>query len=94
MTSATTLIEAWHPRVDRARFAWSLSRLVVEPVTETIAKTASSLLSDAGLHGHKYALDAALCAVALNQQRPAVVLTSDPDDISRLGGKALRVVRV
>jgi hypothetical protein len=50
--------------------------------------------SPVGLHGHKYALDAALCAMALQQPRPVVVLTSDPDDITTLAGNKLRVVRV
>jgi hypothetical protein len=39
---------------------WALSRLVIEP----LARHAAALLSDAGLHGHKYAIDAILSATA------------------------------
>ncbi|MEV0166015.1 hypothetical protein [Nonomuraea fuscirosea] len=41
-----------HPRVDRPALEWTLSRLVIEPVTEPIARHAATLPSNAGLHGH------------------------------------------
>jgi hypothetical protein len=94
ITTATTVIETWHSGIDRARFAWTLSRVSVEPVTADVARAATDLLADASLHGHKYALDAALCATALRQPRPVVILTSDPDDIATLTSNQLRVVRV
>ncbi|MER7999588.1 hypothetical protein [Streptomyces sp. NPDC095613] len=72
------LIEAHHDRVNRARFDWVVSRLVVEPVSEAIGRKAMALLRDAGLHGHKYAIDAVVAATALHAQGPTVVLTSDP----------------
>jgi hypothetical protein len=94
VTSSMTLVEAWHPGITRARFAWTVSRVSVEPVTLEVARAASRLLADAGLHGHKHAIDAALCATALRLPGPAVVLTSDPDDILALGQGRLRAVKV
>jgi hypothetical protein len=44
---------------------WALSRIVVEPVSEAVAQSAAALLTDAGLHGHRYAIDAMLSATAL-----------------------------
>jgi hypothetical protein len=45
------------------------------------------LLKDAGLHGHKYAVDAALAAITRRQPEDAVVFTSDKDDMSKLCGE-------
>lgn len=73
---------------------WTLSRLVVEPLTEPLARHASALLGDAGLHGHKYAIDAMLCATALAAPGPVTVLTSDPDDLRGLGQGAFTVIKV
>lgn len=94
VTSAATLVEVTHPKVNRAALEWTLSRLVVEPVTEAVARTASALLADAGLHGHKYAVDAMLVATALAAPGPTTVLTSDPDDLMVLGGNRLTVIEV
>lgn len=69
-------------------------RLIVEPVTEEIARAAAGLLADAGLHGHQQAIDAMLCATALASAPPAVVLTSDPDDLKTLGGQRITVVKL
>ncbi len=94
VTSAITLVEARDPRVPQARFDWTVSRFHVEPVTEEISRAASRLLAAAGLHGHKYAIDAALTATALQQPGPVVVLTSDPDDLRTLSDRRLRTVKV
>jgi predicted nucleic acid-binding protein len=95
ITSAATLVEVIHPRVNRPALEWTLSRLVVEPVTETIARRAATLLADAGLHGHKYAIDAILTATALAATAPATVLTSDPEDLTALsGGNRVTVIKV
>jgi hypothetical protein len=51
----------------------------VEPVTEDVAKEATGLLKDAGLQGHKYAIVAALAAVALRRHAPVTVFTSDEE---------------
>ncbi|WP_327070514.1 DNA-binding protein [Kitasatospora sp. NBC_01250] len=94
ITSAATLVEVVHPRINRPALEWTLSRLVVEPVTEAIARHAAALLADAALHGHKYAIDAILTATALAAPGPVTVLTSDPDDLSTLCGKRLTVIKV
>ena len=94
ITSAATLVEVVHPRVNRPALEWTLSRLVVEPVSEAVARHASALLADTGLHGHKYAIDAMLTATALAAPGPVTVLTSDPEDLATLCGGRLVVVKV
>nr|WP_037886651.1 PIN domain-containing protein [Streptomyces viridochromogenes] len=94
ITSAATLVEVVHPRINRPALEWTLSRLVVEPVTEPIARHAAALLADAGLHGHKYAIDAMLSATALAAPGPVTVLTSDPEDITALCGGRATVIKV
>ncbi|WP_250285296.1 MULTISPECIES: PIN domain-containing protein [unclassified Frankia] len=84
ITSAVTLVEVIHPRIRRSAFAWAVSRIVVEPVTEPVARHAAELLGEAGLHGHRYAIDAVLCATALAAPGPVTVLTSDPEDLRML----------
>ncbi|MER7052255.1 DNA-binding protein [Streptomyces sp. NPDC000351] len=63
ITSAATLVEVVHPRINRPALEWTLSRLVVEPVTEPLARHAAALLADAGLHRHTYAVDDELTAL-------------------------------
>ena len=94
VVSAMTPIEAQDVRVKSERLRWYLSRLKIEPVTEDISSRAIELLRDARLHGHKYAIDAVVAATALRSVRPAIVLTSDEDDMSKLCGKAVQVVPV
>ena len=95
VVSAMTIVEAYHQRVRPDRLAWVLSRLSVEPVTKEIAHKATGLLRDAGnLHGHKYAIDAVVAATALQSHRPVTVLTSDPDDLTRLCGRSVAIVKV
>ena len=94
ITSAATLVEVVHPRINRPALEWTLSRLVVEPVTETVARHAAALLADAGLHGHKYALDAIVAATALASPTPVTVLTPDPEDLLALCGRGVRVAKV
>ncbi|WP_328768124.1 PIN domain-containing protein [Streptomyces sp. NBC_00286] len=86
MTTSMTLIEAYDVRTYVPAWHWALSRIRVEPVTEEIAQEAIVLLREAGLHGHKYAIDAALAAVALRQPGPVTVFTSDEDDLRKLCG--------
>jgi predicted nucleic acid-binding protein len=92
--SALTPIEAFDVRSKSDRFRWHLSRLRIEPVSEEIAFDAIDLLRDAGLHGHKYAIDAVVAATALQATKPVVVLTSDADDMTKLCGKLVRVVEL
>ncbi|MFE2219348.1 type II toxin-antitoxin system VapC family toxin [Streptomyces canus] len=94
ITSAATLVEAVHPRINRPALEWTLSRLVVEPVTEAIARHAAALLADTGLHGHKYAIDAMVSATALAAHAPVTVLTSDPEDLNSLCGGRATVIKV
>jgi predicted nucleic acid-binding protein len=84
ITSAAVLVEVIHPRINDAALKWTLSRVRVEPVTQALAQSAGTLLRAAGLHGHKYAIDAMLCATALAQPGRVTILTSDVDDITML----------
>lgn len=94
ITSAATLVEVVHPRINRPALEWTLSRLVVEPVTEPFARHAAALLADAGLHGHQHAIDAMLSATALAAPAPVTILTSDPDDLTELCGGRVSVIKV
>ncbi|MFF0308516.1 DNA-binding protein [Streptosporangium sp. NPDC004379] len=94
ITSAAAIVEVVHPRIRRTALEWALSRIVVEPVTETLSRRAAALLSDAGLHGHRHAIDAMLCATALAAPGPVTVLTSDPEDLAVLCGREAVVVKV
>ncbi|MFD6285009.1 type II toxin-antitoxin system VapC family toxin [Streptomyces sp. NPDC060205] len=94
ITSVATLVEVVHPRINRPALEWILSRLVVEPVTEPIARHATALLADAGRHGHKYAIDAMLSATALAAPSPVTVLTSDPEDLTALCGGRVTVIKI
>ncbi|MER7954093.1 DNA-binding protein [Streptomyces sp. NPDC096030] len=94
VTSAATLVEVVHPRINRPALEWTLSRLVVEPVTEPIARHAAALLANAGLHGHTYAIEAMLSATALAAPGPVTILTSDPEDLTRLCSGRATVVGI
>ena len=94
LTSAATLVEVVHPRIRKPALEWTLSRVVVEPVTESIARAAIGLLSAAGLHGHKHAIDAMLCATALAAPGPVTALTSDPDDLALLCDGRVTVIKL
>jgi predicted nucleic acid-binding protein len=83
-----------HARINRPALEWTLSRLVIEPVTEPIARHAAALLADAGLHGHKYAIDAMLGATALNAPGPVTILTSDPEHLTALCGRHATVIKI
>ncbi|MGW5086779.1 type II toxin-antitoxin system VapC family toxin [Streptomyces sp. 067-1] len=85
--SALTVVEAVHGKTDIPRLRWYLSRLRLEAVTPEDSLEAVDLLREAGgLHGHKYAIDALVAAMALRSPSPALVLTSDRDDWTRLCG--------
>jgi predicted nucleic acid-binding protein len=94
ITSAATVVEVAHPRLSRPALEWTLSRVVVEPVTEPIARRATAILAEAGLHGHRHAIDAMLSATALAAPGPVTVLTSDPEDIAALCGRDVTVIKV
>jgi predicted nucleic acid-binding protein len=94
VTSAATVVEISHPGINRPAMEWTLSRIVVEPVTEPIARRAAAMLAEAGLHGHVHAIDAMLGATALGATAPVTVLTADPDDISALCGASITVIKI
>ncbi|MFD5142585.1 type II toxin-antitoxin system VapC family toxin [Streptomyces sp. NPDC058401] len=91
VTSSMTLIEAYHKRVRKAAWSWTPSKIAVEPVTREIAGEAIELLEAAGLHGHKYAIDASLAAVALRQPGSVTIFTSDAQDMRLLCGDRVLV---
>ncbi|MEV0964086.1 DNA-binding protein [Streptomyces sp. NPDC049910] len=94
VVGANTIIEATHTGTGIPRLNRLLSRVKVEPVTEESAKAAARLLKDAGLHGHPYAVDAAVAEMALRQPGPVVMMTSDPDDMARLCGDRIRLMGI
>jgi hypothetical protein len=91
---ANTIVEVSHARVNMPRLQWVLSRVKVEPVTESAAKASAQLLKAAGLHGNKYAMDATVAEVALRQPGPVAMLTSDVDDMTRLCGDRVRLIGI
>jgi hypothetical protein len=100
VTSALTTLEAWDPRETsrRALWNWTLSRIRVVHTDDQVIAMARDMLKATGLHGHKYAIDAILAAVAGResaQGSQATVFTSDIDDMNRLlAGHSVRVERV
>ena len=94
ITSSVTLVEARDPMTNQARFDYAVSRVNIVPPTEAIARHASKLLAAAGLHGHKYALDAIAAATALTSPAPVTVLTSDPEDLVMMCGQGVAIVKV
>ncbi|WP_228390244.1 hypothetical protein [Streptomyces smaragdinus] len=89
VTSALTTLEAWDPRErwSQALWSWTLSRIRIVHTDDQLITTARVLLKTAGLHGHKYAIDAVLAAVAAREAAAGTqvtVLTSDTDDMTQL----------
>jgi predicted nucleic acid-binding protein len=82
--SAITLAEALRGGPGDATVHRVLSRITVFPVTAAIARQAGELLGATRLSGHRCAIDAVVAATALEMARPVVLLTSDPDDLTRL----------
>lgn len=93
-TSAMTTLEADYDRIHPARISWVLSRIDVHDVTKDVTARAAALLRGHGLHGHKYAIDAAFAAIARSSPGPVTVLTSDPEDLLLLCGPAVNVLKV
>ncbi|HEY5835486.1 DNA-binding protein [Streptomyces sp.] len=94
VTSAMTTLEADYERVHPARITWVLSRIDIHDATRQVTDRAAELLRAHGLHGHKYAIDAALAAVARAAPEPVTLLTSDPEDLSLLCGPSVEIVKV
>ncbi|WP_405020098.1 DNA-binding protein [Kitasatospora sp. NBC_00070] len=94
VVSTLTLIEAMNPQRSRPRWDFVISRLNVEEVTHHHTQHAVSLLRAAGLHGHKYAIDAVVAATAMAQPGPVRLLTSDVDDMAKLCDQRVLLVAV
>ena len=93
VTAATTLAEVLRGTPRDARVHRVLDRITVVSIDKKLGRAAGELLGRVGLSGHQHALDALLAVVALEQQRPIVLLTSDPDDLSRLTDEPDRPAR-
>lgn len=100
VTSALTTVEAWDPRETSRQdlWNWALSRIRIVHTDDLVIAMARDMLKAAGLHGHKYAIDAVLAAVAgreAAQGAQATVFTSDADDMNRLlAGHPVRIEKV
>jgi predicted nucleic acid-binding protein len=95
LVSVLTIVEAVYGKTDTARLNGVLSRLQVEDVNQADSMTAVRLLRDAGgLHGHKYAIDALVAAMALRSPAPVLVLTSDRDDWSKLCDERVAIIAI
>ncbi|MFB7617069.1 DNA-binding protein [Kitasatospora sp. NPDC056181] len=91
---ANTIVEVMHARVSAPRLNWVLSQVKIEAVTEQAARASAELLKQAGLHGHKYAIDATVAEMALRQPGPVAMLTSDVDDMAKLCGGRVRLIAI
>ena len=99
VTAASTLAEVLRGGAADARLHRILQRVTVSAIDKDTGRRAGELLGAAGLSGHRCTVDALLAVVALAQPRPALLLTSDPDDLARLTeepgrGKAERIAVV
>ncbi|MFL1380837.1 type II toxin-antitoxin system VapC family toxin [Nocardiopsis protaetiae] len=84
LISAITLTEVLRGGPRDAEVHRVLARITVVPVSPEIARASGELLGRAGLSGHRCAIDAVVAQTALRQERPVLLLTSDPDDMHRL----------
>jgi predicted nucleic acid-binding protein len=82
--SAITLAEVLRGGARDTKVHRVLSRISVLPVTPEIARHAGELLGETGLSGHRCAIDAVVAATALGLERPVLLLSSDPGDMSML----------
>ncbi|MEV0638522.1 hypothetical protein AB0I77_26985 [Streptomyces sp. NPDC050619] len=94
ITSPLTLVEAYDGRTTERRWDWVLSRVGVADVGKEEARQARRLLAGAGLHGHKYAIDAVLAVIARQQKGNVTLFTSDVDDLERLVPRRVVVKKV
>jgi predicted nucleic acid-binding protein len=84
VTAATTLTEVLRGGPGDAPIHRILRKIMVVPIDSRQARAAGELLGRAGLSGHRCALDAITAVVALAQEKPAVVLTSDASAMAKL----------
>lgn len=84
VTAASTLVEVLRGGAADARIHHVLQRVTVRSIDKAAGRKAGELLGATGLSGYRCPVDAMLAVVALAQPRPALLLTSDPDDMARL----------
>src|SRR5258708_1024030 len=84
VVSAITLTEVLRGGSRDVRVHQVLTHVTTLPVTPELARRAGELLGATGLSGHRCAIDSVVAVTALEMARPVVLLTSDPDDLSRL----------
>jgi hypothetical protein len=84
VTAASTLTEVLRGGGADARMHRVLQRVAVVSINKEAGRKGGELLGSTGLSGHRCTVDAMLAVVALAQPRPALLLTSDPDDMARL----------
>lgn len=82
--SAITLVEAPCAGARRQRRDFLMSRLHIEPVTSDVTLLAAHILVQAGMTGHRHAIDAVVAATAVREPRPVLLYTSDPNDMAAL----------
>jgi predicted nucleic acid-binding protein len=84
VTAASTLTEVLRGGPRDARIHRILRRVTVAEIDKNVGRKAGELLGATGLSGHRCTVAALLAVVALAQRRPVILLTSDPDDMTRL----------
>lgn len=87
VTSAVTLTEVLRGSSRDAGVHRVLKKVDVVPLTRELGRSAGELLGASGLPATA-SIDAMVVATALVQQRPVMILTSDPGDLSTLVGEA------
>jgi hypothetical protein len=93
VTAASTLAEVLRGGAADARMHRILQHVTVASIDKAAGRRAGELLGATGLSGHRCAVEAMLAVVALAQPRPALLLTSDPDDMARLTEESDRTKR-
>jgi hypothetical protein len=99
VTAASTLAKVLRGGPRDAPVHQALRHVAVIPVDSALGRKAGELLGAVGMSGREEVADSLLAVVALAQQRPVILLTSDPGDMTRLTeepgrGKADRVAVV
>lgn len=84
VTAASTLAEVLRGGGADARIHRILQHVLVASIDAEAGRRAGELLGATGLSGRHCTVDAMLAVVALAQPRPALLLTSDPDGLTRL----------
>jgi predicted nucleic acid-binding protein len=83
VASAVTLTEVLRGTPRDAAVHRILKKVEVVPLTRELGRTAGTLLGRSGLPATA-AIDAMVAATALDQARPVIILTSDPNDLKSL----------